>query len=772
MTEDERGQTASPVGTDAAYRVLANALPLVIWTCDAQGRLEWVNNRWKELTGLSEEETLKDKGALVAVHAEDREELQRRWSRALASSSPTEMEYRIRTRGGEYRWHLSRVEPILNGEGVITRWVAAAFDMHDRWQAEEALRAAERRFEAVFQVNPQPISITRLADGTYLHVNDAFVTMTGFSREEAIGRSAVELGMWTPEPPAALVTPLQEATGDTDVRYRTKDGRTLTLRIDSARIDFGGEQCLVNVATDLTALKAAEATLRQSEALARARADELSALMDAVPAAVWMTRDPECEDVRGNRAGYDLLRITREQNLSKSARDGTATQHFRVFANGVEVPPHDLPLQRAAKGVEVRNWDEEVRFDDGHVAYLYGSAVPLRDLNGVPRGAIAAFVDVTPLKRAEAGMREADRRKDEFLALLSHELRNPLAPILTAAQIMQMRGDVATPHEREVIVRQARHLVRLVDDLLEVSRVARGKVTLEKKPLELAGVVAQAVESAGPLLERRRHRLHVSVPSTGLVVDADEIRLTQVIGNLLTNAAHYTPPGGDVQVNGAREGAEIVLRVRDNGVGIDPALLPMVFEMFVQGSRGPDRAEGGLGLGLSLVQSLTSLHGGAVSAHSDGLGHGSEFTVRLPAATVPARPRPSDGVAWPDATRARTRRILVVDDYPDGAEMIAALLEGEGHDVRVAYDPSAAMSLAVMFQPQVAILDIGLPVMDGYTLASELLARLGDRAPVLIALTGYGQERDRRRSENAGFAFHLVKPVDRDMIMQILDTLQ
>jgi CheY-like chemotaxis protein len=196
-----------------------------------------------------------------------------------------------------------------------------------------------------------------------------------------------------------------------------------------------------------------------------------------------------------------------------------------------------------------------------------------------------------------------------------------------------------------------------------------------------------------------------------------------------------------------------------------------VFEMFVQGSRGPDRAEGGLGLGLSLVQSLTVLHGGAVSAHSEGLGRGSEFTVRLPAAPVLAQPTPIDGVALPGAAPARTRRILVVDDYRDGAEMIAALLEGEGHDVRVAYDPSAAISLAVTFQPQVAILDIGLPVMDGYTLGSELLARLRDRAPVLIALTGYGQERDRHRSEEAGFAFHLVKPVERDRLVQVLDSL-
>jgi PAS domain S-box-containing protein len=773
MPSDQSDGSGSGTGAatgDDAYRQLANALPQVIWTCDPHGNLDWVNDTWTELTGLSREATLASKGGLTAVHPDDWAQIDQRFGSALTSGAPCEIDYRIRNRAGEYRYHFCRVVPMRDAAGAITRWVAAAFDIHDRRQAEAGLRASERRFETVFEQSPQPIAISRLSDGVLVDVNDAFLRMTGFTRGEVVGQSMVSLGMWSEAERATHVAPLhQRPKAQNEILFRAKRGQSLILSVTSTRVDFGGELCLVHAILDVTVQRAAEAAVQRSEAAARARLDELEALMDAVPAVVWVTRDAACKEAHGNGAGRRILGLAEGQNMSKTSSDPSGTDHFKVFVNGVEPNPHDLPLQTAARGVEVRNHEEEIRFDDGRRFYLYGNAVPLRDPQGRPRGAVGAFVDITRLKEVEAALLEADRRKDEFLALLSHELRNPLAPILVATQLMQWRGDVATPNEREVIRNQAEHLMRLVDDLLDVSRVSRGKITLNKLTLELASVVAKAVEVTAPLFEERHHRLKVSVPATGLLIHADTVRMTQVITNLLTNAARYTPTGGLVEVRAVREGDQVLLRVRDNGVGIAPELLPRMFDTFVQGPRGPDRAEGGLGLGLSLARSLTNLHGGKISAHSDGAGRGSEMVVRLPvAAARVASAIPVERILRAPPLGVPGKRVLLVDDNQQFARLLSTVLVKAGHQVQVANDPSVALAMADEFRPQVAILDIGLPVMDGYTLGRELRARHADDAPLLVALTGYGQAQDRRRSEEAGFNLHLVKPVKVEALMDFL----
>jgi CheY-like chemotaxis protein len=357
--------------------------------------------------------------------------------------------------------------------------------------------------------------------------------------------------------------------------------------------------------------------------------------------------------------------------------------------------------------------------------------------------------------------------------MLGHELRNPLAPILTALELMRMRGGDVLLKERTVIERQVQHLVRLVDDLLDVSRIMRGRVELKRRRIELGVAVGSAVEMASPLLEERAHRLVVEVPPAGLTVHADEVRLAQVIANLLTNAAKYTEPGGLITVRARRDGDRATLSVRDTGAGIGPELLPRVFDLFVQGARTLERAQGGLGLGLTIVKNLVALHGGSVAVHSAGPGRGSEFVVQLPLALAAAtrdetRDSSPAGAPVTDATTAR--RILVVDDNVDAAEVLCDALRTLGFDVRTAFDGPGALELAPSFRPELALLDLGLPVMDGFELARRLRETCG-AGIALVAITGYGQDTDRERSLAAGFHEHLVKPVELEAVQQAIARL-
>jgi signal transduction histidine kinase/ActR/RegA family two-component response regulator len=373
-------------------------------------------------------------------------------------------------------------------------------------------------------------------------------------------------------------------------------------------------------------------------------------------------------------------------------------------------------------------------------------------------------------ERARIVLADASRAKDEFLAMLGHELRNPLAPILTALQLMRLRAGDALGAERTVIERQTRHLVRLVDDLLDVSRIARGKIELRRERLHVADAVAKGIEMASPLLEERNHALSVDVPRD-LTADGDPARLAQVVGNLLTNAAKYTEAGGRVSVTARRTGDEIVLRVRDSGIGIEPAMLPRVFDMFTQERQTLERSPGGLGLGLTIVRNLVALHGGTVEASSEGRGHGSEFIVRLPVVEETARHVAAVGGSPAAVRPVSDVSVLVVDDNEDAAEMLAEYVGSLGYRVRSAFDGPSALRAAEQLQPAIALLDIGLPVMDGFELARRLREAEAHAAIKLVAITGYGQEADRERSRQAGFDAHLVKPVDMEHLEQLLQEL-
>ncbi len=375
---------------------------------------------------------------------------------------------------------------------------------------------------------------------------------------------------------------------------------------------------------------------------------------------------------------------------------------------------------------------------------------------------------------AEQALRDADRRKDEFLATLAHELRNPLAPIRTGLQALARLPageDAQAARLRQMMERQLRVLVKLIDDLLDTSRISAGKLRLARERLDMRRVVEAALESSGPALEAGAHELRVQMSEAPLWVLGDPTRLSQVVGNLLTNAAKYTPGGGSIRVVLSAERSDVVVRVSDNGEGIPPEMLDRVFDLFAQVDRTLDRAQGGVGIGLSLVRKLMTLHGGSVSAESPGLGKGSTFTVRLPA--IQAEPGQSATTPAPvdDARGTRRLRMLVVDDNTDAADTLVMLLEASGHEMRTAYSGVAALRLAGQFRPDVVLCDIGLPGIDGYTVASQLRGDPYFVTTVLVAVSGWGSEDVKRRARDAGFDFHLVKPVDLESVSRIIERL-
>jgi PAS domain S-box-containing protein len=443
----------------------------------------------------------------------------------------------------------------------------------------------------------------------------------------------------------------------------------------------------------------------------------------------------------------------------------------------------DLEKAKALFAGQLSTFNMQKRYirRDGSVVWTNLTASSVKDQSGRVRFGLAAVEDITERKRLELEREQArqlaesaSRTKDEFLAMLGHELRNPLAPILTALQLMHLRG-AGFEREREVIERQVRHMVRLVDDLLDVSRITGARLSLQRERVELSRIVTGALETSAHLFENARHDLVTDVPATGLVVDADPARLTQVVSNLLANAAKYTPAGGRIVLSAWREGDDATLEVADNGVGIAPNLLPQVFDAFVQAKQTLDRSRGGLGLGLAIVQGLVTLHGGTVTAESEGVDRGSTFTVRLPLARASAATRVATSRRTPPPRKSQAR-VLVVDDNEDAAEVLARCLEALGYEVRTAHDAPTAMTAAKEFSPDIGLIDIGLPVMDGYELARRLQESQEDRSQGrqsahLIALTGYGQVKDRERSREAGFYEHLVKPVDIDRLAEILARL-
>ena len=603
-------------------------------------------------------------------------------------------------------------------------------------------------------------------DGTILWANRAELQLLGYEWNEYVGRHIADFHADPATIDYILTTLLSGgALYDQPARLRCKDGSIKHVLIHSNGHFEDGRLRYTRCFTR-------DATERHERDVALAQRDAM--LLNA-PVAAALLMGPELRFHLANRRYCelferdDLVGRTFGEAFPRLGGSGVAEHVARVFATGEPYHAEELALSCL---------DPQGRLEE---RYFKFSLEPLAGADSRPDGVIVVAVEVTEHVRSrqaiERAHREreqllvelsaASRAKDEFLAMLGHELRNPLSPIVTALQLMRMRGDGAHGREGEIIQRQVDHLVRLVDDLLDVSRVTRGKIELKVERVELARVIDKAVEMASLLIEQRRHRLEVEL-EPGLAWEGDPVRLAQVVSNLLTNAARYTEPGGRLWLRVRRDGLEAVeISVRDTGIGLAPEVREQVFEPFFQGKRSIDRAEGGLGIGLALVKNIVELHGGSVHAHSEGRGLGSEFVVRLPLRSAamtsgPSEPAPA---AMPGVAR---QRVLLVDDNADGADTLGRLLRAHGHTVEVYHDPVGALAALERFRPTVALLDIGLPVLDGYQLAARIRALAGGEGCRLVALSGYGLAADRARSEAAGFERHLVKPVSPDEVARVV----
>jgi PAS domain S-box-containing protein len=599
--------------------------------------------------------------------------------------------------------------------------------------------------------------VSKTLEGIILSWNAGAERLFGYSATEAIGQ------------PITLLIPPERHDEESAILERLRRGEriehfeTVRVRKDGSLLDIsltisplkdstGHIIGASKIARDITERKRAERALRESETRFRQ-------LADAMPQIVWAARPDGYIDYY-NQRWYEYTGFAEgygqeswEPILHPDDVQRCVETYFGCIRTG---EPYQI----------------EYRFKDpfkGGYRWFMGRALPIKNEEGRIVRWFGTCTDIDDLKQAEETLKEVDRRRNEFLATLAHELRNPLAPILNAVQLLALKrpADPDFQWEHALIERQVKQLSRLVDDLLDVSRISRGKINLRTEPLDLAAIVRQAIEISGPLIAARHHHLEVSLPNQAIPVEGDPIRLTQVVSNLLNNAAKYTEDGGRIDLAIEQNGLDALIRVRDTGIGIAPAMLPQIFEIFTQVQGSVSRSEGGLGIGLSLVRSLVELHGGSVQAFSGGVGQGSEFVVRLPLLQDTFLPALAQE-RKEEKHRAPPKHILVVDDNKDSAESLAVLLRLVGHEVRLAHTGPAGLNAAQERAPEVVLLDIGLPIMDGLEVARRLRQDLGLINVLLVAMTGYGQEDFRNRTQEAGFNAHLVKPLDLDALEELL----
>jgi PAS domain S-box-containing protein len=632
-------------------------------------------------------------------------------------------------------------------------------EIAQRRQADDALRASEQRYRDLLGAIPAGV-VACDAAGTVVFYNACAAQLCGGPPGEATSCWGPDACAGNGHDLANFTAPLHavlaggEPVVDRELTIERPDGSRIDvlLNITPLRDHAGAVTGAVNIVQDITARKRVETALRASELRFRT-------LADTVPVLIWQN-DEQGRNVYVNQYYLDFTGLGLDDVMGVRWHD--------------LVHPDDAPGYIADYMDAVRTrrpWRnlDRVRRRDGQWRWFDNYAQPLFAPDGAYAGHVGASLDITDAVLAEQALKETDRRKDEFLAVLAHELRNPLAPISNAVHLLR-HPDGRRRADRlvEMLGRQVRQMIKLVDDLLEISRITRDKIELDPQPLLVADVVHAAVETSRPLIDQHHHQLDVHLPDAPLTVHADSVRITQVLANLLNNAAKYTDQGGRIELDVRRAGPDVEIAVRDNGIGIPAGHLPEVFDMFTQAHRAAGRGQGGLGIGLAMVRSLVQMHGGTVEARSAGAGRGSEFLVRLPLAET--HDADDDAGTAAGAAPLAGQRILVVDDNRDAADTLAMLLEADGAQARAVYDGQAALDALADLRPHTVLLDLGMPEMDGLEVARRIRADPAWAGVRIVALTGWGQESDRERTRGAGFDFHLTKPVDLDMLHAWLGT--